>query len=196
MRKFWGFVVLLLASSVPALAQTPVGELGIGYSFQSWNVPPVLQPNTTLHMNGLDVSAEFNLNGFLGVDADAGWTRNTQSGATTNITTVMLGPQIYPIGHHRITPFAHALFGIGSFNLGFPSSSSCTPYCNNRDGNFAWAGGGGLDINISRHFAIRPVELDYEQTQFDLQYLTGAPAAANQNSWKYTAAILFHFGRR
>lgn len=196
MKKVLGFVVLLLASSLPALAQTPVGELGIGYSFQSWNLPTALQPPSQLHLNGLDVSAEFNLSGFLGVDADAGWTKNTQNGGTTSVTTVMLGPQIYPIGHHRITPFVHALFGIGSFNLSFPASSNCAPFCNNRDGNFAWAGGGGVDINLSKHFAIRPVELDYEQTQFDLQILTGEPPVANQNSWKYTAAILFHFGRR
>lgn len=199
MRKLWGLSVLLLFSSLPAMAQeTPVGEVGGGYTFRSWSVPKIEQPPSQLHMNGWNVTADFNINKWIGVATNVDNTRNDQGqNGEFNITSVMVGPQIYPLGHHRLTPFAHALFGLGYFNLTFPASTDCAPYCTYTDGNFAWSAGGGLDATVTKHFAVRLLQFEYEQTRFGLQSQFGLSAPLpNQDNWKYSAAILLRFGEK
>lgn len=54
------------------------------------------------------------------------------------------------------------------------------------DSAFAWEAGGGVDVNVSKHFAVRLGEFDYEQTRL----FGGNP---NQNNYKFKAGVLFHF---
>lgn len=43
-----------------------------------------------------------------------------------------------------------------------------------------------MDVNVSKHFAVRLGEFDYEQTRL----FGGNP---NQNNYKFKAGVLFHF---
>jgi opacity protein-like surface antigen len=197
MKKLLGPAVLLLLCSLPTFAQgTPVGEVGFGYTFRNWGSPAFLQPPSSLHMNGWNATADFNINKWIGVATDVDWTRNSQNVGNVDITTVLIGPQVYPLGHHRLTPYVHALFGVGYFNVSFPSSTDCAPFCTLTDGNFAWAGGGGVDWTVTKHLAVRLGQFDYEQTRFGLQVLTQGPAVPTQDNWKYSAGILIRFGER
>jgi opacity protein-like surface antigen len=62
---------------------------------------------------------------------------------------------------------------------------------------FAMAFGGGLDIGVSKHFAIRAAQVDYLQTRFSPTdaLTTGLSSSVNdrQNSLRYQAGIVFRF---
>jgi outer membrane immunogenic protein len=55
---------------------------------------------------------------------------------------------------------------------------------------FRTTAGGGIDVTVSRHFAVRPVQAEY--------FLTTFPDFANnrRNHFRYGAGIVFRFGRQ
>jgi outer membrane protein OmpA-like peptidoglycan-associated protein len=56
---------------------------------------------------------------------------------------------------------------------------------------FAWTGGGGVDVRVSRHFAIRLVQAEYLMTRFQ-DYSTGT--TATQNDMRLSSGIVFRLG--
>ncbi len=190
-----GFIALLVSSSLPVMAQgIPGGEIGAGYTFRSYGRPNIQQPPSRLNMNGWNITADYNLVSWLGVAAVLDWTYNTSNGAETNIATGTVGPQIYPLGHRKLTPFAHALFGGGRFYFRYPCA------CLGPGGNsnhfaqydFAWVAGGGVDYTVRPNVGLRLAQFDFEQVNFGLQGF-GKGSMPAQNDWKYSAAILLRF---
>jgi len=109
-----------------------------------------------------------------------------------NMFTYMFGPVVRLPG--KVTPFAEVLFGgsntngytdlIKSINLGGGTlSSSGTQH------PFTMAYGGGLDVNVHHHVAIRPVEIDYVLTRYTNPF-TGTN---NQNNFRYNGGVVFNF---
>jgi opacity protein-like surface antigen len=189
---------LLLLSSLPAMAQdTPLAELGAGYTFRSLDVPFSLR----LDMHGWNASVVFNLNNWLGVATEVDGTRGDSpdfelpGNDTAGVYTVLVGPRVYPVGHHRLTPFAHVLFGLTHSKITFPPSDECSPAssCTLTDGSFAFAVGGGLDATLTEHFGVRLVEFDYERTGMFQSFAPGTP---DQNNYRIKAGILIRFGKR
>jgi hypothetical protein len=107
--------------------------------------------------------------------------------------TYMFGPVVrYPAG--KFTPFAEVLFGgsntngytnlVKSINLGggtLTASGTQHP--------FTMAYGGGLDVNVYHHVAIRPVEVDYVLTRYTNPF-TGTN---NQNNFRYIGGVVFTY---
>jgi peptidoglycan-associated lipoprotein len=62
---------------------------------------------------------------------------------------------------------------------------------------FAMAFGGGIDIGLTRHLAIRAVQVDYIRTQFNsIDALTTGLSSSfgnRQNSYRYSTGIVFRF---
>ena len=54
---------------------------------------------------------------------------------------------------------------------------------------FAMTVGGGFDVNLSRHFAVRPAQVDYLLTRFD-ELNTNAQT---QNNLRVSTGVVFHF---
>jgi hypothetical protein len=50
--------------------------------------------------------------------------------------------------------------------------------------------GGGVDIKVTSHLAIRPIEVDYYLTRFINNFTTGNN---NQNNFRYQAGLVFEF---
>lgn len=195
MKKILGIVTLLVLGWLPTVAQeTPTGEVGAGYTFRSYGVPAIEQPPSRLSTNGWNVTVDRNFNSWIGIAFDLDWTYNSSSGAETDIATLMTGPQIYPVGHHKLTPFAHALVGAGRFYYRYPcaclGASGTSNYFSQYD--FAWVAGGGLDYTVRANVGIRLAQFDFEQVHFGLQGF-GRGAVPAQNDWKYSAALLLRF---
>lgn len=55
---------------------------------------------------------------------------------------------------------------------------------------FAMTAGGGIDVGVARHIAIRPLQAEY--------FLTTAPDGNNdrQNNFRYSAGVVLRFGRK
>lgn len=199
MKKMFGLVVLLALSSLPALAQglyeggTPKFEVGGGYAFRSWEIPPEAQPPSRLKLNGWNASADYNVTKNLGIVLDSTGTYNRQ-GANGNqaIYSFMVGPRFYPVGHHKLTPFVHAMGGLGRYTLSLPAVPSIPePALNYSENRPAFDFGGGIDASLTSRIAIRVAQVDYERTVFTIFTTPGS-----QNNFRFSAGIVIHFGEK
>jgi hypothetical protein len=107
--------------------------------------------------------------------------------------TYLFGPVIrIPIP--RVTPFAEVLFG-GSNTNGYVNLENSI---NTGGGNISKtptqhpltiAFGGGIDIAVAKHIAIRPGEIDYVLTR----YTNPLTSTNNQNNFRYCGGFVFKF---
>lgn len=136
------------------------------------------------------MTVDRNFNSWLGIAFDLDWTYNSSNGAETDIATITAGPQIYPFGHHKFTPFAHALFGARRFYYRAPCACLGASENSNHFSqyDFAWVAGGGVDYTVMKNVAIRLAQVDFEQVDFGPQASGRGPAPA-----KTTGNILPRF---
>jgi outer membrane immunogenic protein len=187
----FAFVALL---TLPTFAQdqTPVVEVGGGYQFRSFDQP--FGPR--LNESGGFFTADFNINRWLGAAAEIDATHTNQgANGTWNDYGFMFGPQIYPLGHHHLTPFVHALFGLSYINVFLPATPPPNPLpsVTETDDAFSYEVGGGLDWSLTRHIGVRVAEFDFEQQRF---FGAGSNGNPNQNNFKFSAGIVFRLGER
>jgi len=97
----------------------------------------------------------------IGITFDVGGSWRSTDPADSSLVTAMAGPTIKARGH-RVEPFVHALVGVGRFaaanqqlNFRFDKSTA----------GWAYAAGGGLDLNVNNRFAIRAFQADYLSTR-------------------------------
>jgi outer membrane protein OmpA-like peptidoglycan-associated protein len=182
---------------------TPKVELFVGYSYLR-AVPAPAAGNRLVWMNGGSTSLAYNLNHYLGLVADVGDYTNSEVrfkgayGATVDVNdadggvlSFLFGPRISFRNHERFTPFVQALFG--GAHASEVTISHCTFSCTllPTENTFAWTAGGGLDIRVRRHFAIRLIQAEYLMTRFQ-DYSTGA--TASQNDMRLSSGIVIRFG--
>ena len=144
-------------------------DLSFGYSYVH-----VVSSSTgdlgTQSLNGADMSVSYQLTPWLRIVADfglasAGYRMSDIIGISLRSaqSTNLFGPCfVLPMG--RTTPFAQVLYGVARANAGMFDTSS-------KQTDFAWALGGGLDYHLTRHFALRPLQLEFLRTNFfELQH--------------------------
>jgi hypothetical protein len=191
-----------MMAQVPAVAQdeTPKAAIFGGYSFLR---------NSGNNSQGWDGQATFNFNRYLGVTADVGGNFRTiasfsllpglSASANQRLYTFLFGPTV-TANFGRSAVFGHALFGAArassSAGIGLPIIGGISTGLSNATA-FAMAFGGGIDIGISRHVAIRAAQIDYVRTQFNsLDALTAGFSTSTrgaQNSYRYSGGIVFRF---
>ena len=184
---------------------TPRAEWFMGYSYLR-AVPAPSDGNRLVWLHGGSTSIAFNFNRHLGIVGDFGGfndseIRFAQTGANSSIIrdsngtvfTYLGGPRLSFRSHERITPFVQALFG-GIHASEVTLDSGCTGQgCTvlPAENKFAMTAGGGLDINIHRHFAIRLFQAEYLRTSFN-NSSTGEDAS--QNDMRLSSGVVFRFG--
>ena len=158
--------------------------------------------------NGWEGQGTFNFNRYLGVTADISGSSlspfsfsalGASASAYQHLNNYLFGPTV-TAEFGRSAVFAHALFGeahsslgagltvpiIGGISTGLTSANA-----------FAMAFGGGIDVGLTRHFAIRAVQVDYIRTQFNaIDALTTGLSSSfgnRQNSFRYSTGIVFRF---
>jgi opacity protein-like surface antigen len=97
----------------------------------------------------------------------------------------MFGPRI-AFRHGRLQPYVQGLFG------GYHTSQSLAQVQGAANQNsFAMAIGGGVDLKISHHFAIRLAQVDYFMTRLNNSALS--TSSITQNNFRYSGGIIFRF---
>jgi hypothetical protein len=86
----------------------------------------------------------------------------------------------------RVTPYVQFLFG-GAYEWGVTNGTGIATTQN----GFAMAAGGGVDINITRHIALKPLQVEYLMTQLP-QLASNLNSA--QNNLRYSAGVVYRFG--
>jgi peptidoglycan-associated lipoprotein len=164
--------------------------------------------NGSSNFNGFDGQGTFNFSRYVGVTADIGGNYRTlasgsilglSASANQRLYTFMFGPTVTaPIG--RSSVFAHALFGEAHSSLGagvnIPILGGISTGVSSANA-FAMAFGGGVDIGLSKHVAIRAAQVDFIRTQFNsadaLTTGLSTDLGDHQNSFRYSGGIVFRF---
>jgi hypothetical protein len=180
MRKLlWLFLLgLALGFASPAMAQDdyPRVQAYVGYDLLH-----VTCCGGSATWNGASGEVSYNATHLLAVVADfAGYTKS-MGGATVNFYTYQFGPRVY-ISRGKIQPFVQALFG------GIHASASIGGGGAGSINGFNLDAGGGVDVGLSQHFAVRPVELAYEYSHF-----SPPGGGFHFNNLRYSGGIVFKF---
>ena len=188
MRVLTSILTLLLpVALLPAVAAAqgaPKSEVAVTYNWVHTNAPPA--ECGCFSANGGSASyayrflPSFKLVGEVGAVTQG---NVNSTGYDLTLWNFLAGGRYTLRNHSRVKPFGQALFGIahttGSLSpdqIGLGSSTS-----------FAMSAGGGLDINLSPHLALRAAQADY--------LLTLLPNRTNdhQNNIRVSAGIVFRF---
>ena len=196
---------VLLSTCVASAEDVPQMEAFLGYNYVRFNPNSIFFPS--FNANGGGGQFVYNFNRWIGGVGDIGAVTNGSVGAFGIDTTVLnfvAGPRVTFRHHSRITPFGQVLFGgaystaslpvaaiIRSPGIILPPGSVVTARLHASNTGFAMFAGGGLDIKLGEHIAVRPVGLDYYLTRLP-SFLTGD--TTNRNNFRYSAGVNFLFG--
>lgn len=116
------------------------------------------------------------LNASVGFTADFSANFRDREGVSLTKTSYAGGLTVLPFpganGDDRVRVFGRALFGVAHFKADTGNASFT-------DNAFTAKVGAGVDININKHFFVRPAEVDYAPTRFggvwqhNIQFNTG-----------------------
>lgn len=193
-----GAFILFSFFSVPARAQKL--ELFGGYSYAQLN-PGGLFTDTTsgtgthVGLSGWDVAVQGNMNRWLGLVADFSGYAGTGDIQLTpehaRINTMMVGPQLSLRGAGPFTFFVRGLVGATRNHICVKSGD---PTDNNTLTRLSYGAGGGVDVALSKHVALRAIQLDHIGTGFpDRTPDTTIAMAARQRDGRVSAGIVFKF---
>lgn len=99
----------------------------------------------------------------------------------------LAGPEFKARNRTRLTPFAHALFGVAHSNAEAKSTDG-TFNVSRTDTGFAMAFGGGLDIRVTSRFSVRS-SIDYNPTFLNN---SGLGSRDRQDNVRLSLGVLFH----
>ena len=138
-----GLSLGLCLLAVPSQAQS--ADASIGYSYFR------LGGSDGINQNGISGSVDYKPIPFLGIVGDFGGYHASPGGVSLNTYTYMFGPRIILHNPTNITPFFQFLAGGAHLTAGYGGGSS---------NDFAYSVGGGVDVGVLPHLAIRP-QVDY-----------------------------------
>jgi outer membrane immunogenic protein len=190
MRPFLLAIILLFAGASASMAQqdTYSGDAAAAYHWVRTNAGP--GECGCFGTNGGGVSGSWNFHGPWSAVVDI--SAETTGGAppvnnSLTLVSYLAGarykiPQPWFEGNHKPSPFAQIILGAAHAGGGEAGVA---------DGSYRFATriGGGIDVPLNSHFAVRVVQIDY--------YLTTFANATNdhQNNLLVGAGIVYHWSR-
>jgi hypothetical protein len=206
--------VALLFGSITFAQDDHKIEVTADYSYvhanpQNNNIIP------TFSLNGGGGSAAFYFSNYIGIEAEfegyGSYTHNFSIPATSpfcnndgapcpvsaqgNLFTYNVGP-IVKFRTSHFEPFVETLFGGAHSNFYGNLYKNCTivgcVVASKSPSNnaFDFLIGGGIDIPLGEHFAIRPAQFEYLLTRFGNNFTKGNN---NQSNFRYQAGVQFRF---
>ncbi|SEB49353.1 OmpA family protein [Terriglobus roseus] len=180
----------------------PKSELFVGYSYLR-AVPTLADGNRLVTLNGGSTSLAYNFTRHFGLVTDFSGYADSElrlsgpgaiptriADSSGSVYSMLFGPRFSFRAKH-FTPFVQVLGG-GAYATAVTlknCTTACTPLP--EQGSFAMTAGGGLDVNVSRHLAIRAVQAEYLMTRFAN---TTTAVRSTQNDMRLSAGLVFRFG--
>jgi opacity protein-like surface antigen len=164
---------------VASAQDAPKVEIFGGYSYLHFDAPGVPGneiPPILANLNGGSASIAVNPMKYLGLVADFGGYAAGESSdlGSAHLFTFLFGPKV-AFRSGPFTPFAQVLLGGAHLDIsGVPNT-------------FAWAAGGGLDYNLSAHWGVRVVQVEYLGTYFN------DGATNTQHNIRASAGVVYRF---
>jgi hypothetical protein len=188
MTRSTAVALLLVFGYLPcARAQeiaTPKIELYGGYDYVRYNANSRINgvpPSESFGANGISGQVAYNTNNRFGIVGElSGYSLARQGRNTTYQISYLFGPRV-SLRRHVVTAFAQVLFG------GVWAADGVTLGPVNA---FGMTAGGGIDLQVSRYFTVRPLQAEYFMTKF--------PDGANdrQNNFRFGAGTVLRLGKK
>ncbi len=193
MNKTFLLGTLLVAgmgASAQELTETPKLEVGVNYTYMRVNPGGVLN---SYNENGGSAYAEYNFNKVFGLVADLGGTyTGTVNGFPLDSTTFdyLFGPR-FNLRHSRYTFYVQTLVGGERLSNGL-NPGAAFPFLPGSQNNFAAALGGGVDVTLTDHIAVKPIQVEYLMSEVS----PAGPLNFVQNNLRYSAGLVFRLGSK
>jgi opacity protein-like surface antigen len=168
----------------------------------------------TGNYNGWSAEGQYNATRWIGIAGDVGGrygTPFTTPGDNSarglpafTAYSFLAGPVISYRTKSKITPYAHALFGVERASLAASTitgtetavNSSATSY-----DDFTMALGAGLDYKLTQRFSVRPAQLDWYHTSLDLNKFFGSAygvglfqgLTTHESNLRFSAGVVARF---
>ena len=199
----------ILFAGVSAVAQR--ADVFGGYSYL--NFSPTITGLSSRSFNGGGGAFDLYFLKILGIKADFMYYGSTTFTRTIPVTVVTPGGGIIPAGTYSangnmftymggpllriplplVKPFGEVLFGAsntdGYSNLSKQINAAGGTLSVSSQHPFTLAAGGGLDITVSHHLAIRPAEFDYVLTRYSNPLTNNS----SQNNFRYCGGVVLKF---
>ena len=176
-RIFWILPAVLFLCAGARAQEASAWEVGGGYTHVEANLSPSYL--SRFSMNGGWLSVQENLNSWFGGRIEFNGFGGTEGGVNVDAQTYTFGPVFSYRKFERLTPYAHVQLGAIHAPAGYLGISA-------RAAKFALATGGGVDVAINRHAAIR-FQGDYFMTRF---------LSLRQNNLQVSTGLVIRFGGR
>jgi opacity protein-like surface antigen len=200
MRRILLLLVVLFAASISAHAQSePKVEVWGTYSLFVADIDVL--DNETLHGYGVgiqgNVSRNFGIAGeFTSNHGASGPVAIFLPGTVvlipeldTRVYTFLVGPR-FSYRARALTAFGHFLAGGANSKLRDEKGISGFEDDNTE---FAMAIGGGVDVNLGRHFAIRAAQFDYLPIHTDVNVRFAGGTSSWLHNVRYQAGVVFKY---
>jgi hypothetical protein len=165
MKNRMSVIAALLCAATPAFAQgpvpvmrrTPVAELFGGFSYARLN-----DSGTTTNTRGIVGSFAWNAKPWLQIVADSSYNVSSYNNVNVTLYGNHYGVRVFDRERNkwRASPFAEVLVG-GSHVNNAVTGAGGLQYT---DTAFSMKAGGGVDFNLTPHFAVRVFDADYYRT--------------------------------
>lgn len=173
---------------------TPAVEIYLGYAYVKANTKVAIGSGNTAQEHfdfipGGVGELSYNVNNWLGLVADfGGYGLHDVANVDARLWTYTFGPRFY-LSRGKFTPFVHLLAGgariKSEITPGAPTDTFAfgTPVNKNA---FAALAGGGADLSLTRHVALRLFQIEYLLTKFKVNGPT-----TTQNNFRASAGLVF-----
>ncbi|MGA2632600.1 MAG: outer membrane beta-barrel protein [Terracidiphilus sp.] len=171
MRSIALATILLLGAAAAAMGQsfpnasTTSGDVALTYNWERTNAQP--GDCGCIGLNGGGISGSWNVRPRLAAVAEISGEHAgnvSPTGDSLTLTSYLAGaryrvPQPWQRGPHAPQPFVQLLLGAGHAGGGIAGAG---------DGTFAFVTrmGGGIDVPVRPHFAVRIIQIDYDLTTY------------------------------
>lgn len=198
-------------------AQVSKLEVFGGYSYMHMtngqsgasSIPGLLGPTTSMNTNGWNATVTYSFSRYFGLSGEfsaqyAGdffGASHIVSGPccldhSTHVNNFLFGPTFSYRTGSKWRPFAHALLGVSRTSTLPAVTQNNISYARNgriTADPFAFALGGGLDLNVNRRVSVRLAQVDYLRTYLNYNTawgfnVTGLPTS--QNHFRYAAGLV------
>jgi outer membrane immunogenic protein len=168
MKKLMFLFLALSVFAIPSRAQSV--DVSVGYSYFHLGSP------LSLNQNGVSGSVAYNLKSWdwLGIVGDFGGYHASPSGVSVNTYTYLFGPRLTLRNPSKFNPFGQVLLGGSRITIGSGGGSNS---------QFAYSLGGGVDISLLPHLALRP----------QVDYVGLNTPGSHTNCTRVSAGLVVHF---
>jgi|SRR5271154_732619 len=178
MRKILVLIVFLALSGVAAKAQEPRVELFTGLSYGQFNPGDFLtdggNPNGRhFSVPGVEITPQFNFSKWFGIVGDIsayGGTGDIDDAFPEHLRfyNYLVGPQLTARHVGPINVFVRGLVGVSHARVSATQfdQNNNTSTLSASQNRLAYGFGGGIDLNATKHIALRLVQVDFIRNSF------------------------------